>query len=54
MGEGFPTFTIAAILQVVASGYVYGFDVIDTTGVPGGTVYPALRRLEESGYLESK
>jgi DNA-binding PadR family transcriptional regulator len=54
MGRGFLTYTTAAILQAVASGYLYGFDVIDVTGIPSGTVYPALRRLEEAGYLTSK
>ncbi len=54
MGKGFLTYTTAVILQAVANGYLYGFDIIDITGVPGGTVYPALRRLEETGYLVSK
>ena len=54
MSKGFLTYSTAVILQAVANGYLYGFDIIDVTGVPGGTVYPALRRLEESGYLTSK
>jgi PadR family transcriptional regulator, regulatory protein PadR len=54
MGKGFLTYSTAVILQAVASGYLYGFDIIDITGVPGGTVYPALRRLEEAGHLVSK
>jgi DNA-binding PadR family transcriptional regulator len=54
MGRGFLTYTTAVILQVVANGYLYGFDIIDITGVPGGTVYPALRRLEDEGYLTSE
>lgn len=54
MGKGFLSYAAAAILQAVASGYQYGFDIIDITGLPGGTVYPALRRLEENGYLISK
>src|SRR5687767_12870524 len=54
MGKGFLTYSTAVILQAVANGYLYGFDIIDITGVPGGTVYPALRRLEETGYLISK
>ena len=54
MGKGFLTYTTAVILQAVANGYLYGFDIIDITGLPGGTVYPALRRLEEAGYLASK
>ena len=54
MGKGFLTYSTAVILQAVANGYRYGFDIIDITGVPGGTVYPALRRLEELGHLTSK
>ena len=54
MGKGFLSYAAAAVLQALASGYQYGFDIIDITGLPGGTVYPALRRLEESGYLASK
>ena len=51
---GFLTYSSAVILQAVSNGYLYGFDIIDITGVPGGTVYPALRRLEDAGYLISK
>jgi len=54
MGKGFLTYSTAVILQAVANGYLYGFDITDGTGLPGGTVYPALRRLEEAGYLASK
>src|SRR5262245_65725589 len=53
MGKGFLSYAAAAVLQAVASGYQYGFDIIDITGLPGGTVYPALRRLEEAGYVVS-
>jgi DNA-binding PadR family transcriptional regulator len=54
MARGFLTYTTAVILQAIANGYLYGFDIIDITGVPGGTVYPALRRLEDAGYLTSE
>jgi PadR family transcriptional regulator PadR len=54
VGKRFLTYSTAVILQAVANGYLYGFDIIDMTGMPGGTVYPALRRLEESGYLVSE
>jgi DNA-binding PadR family transcriptional regulator len=54
MGKGFLTYSTTVILQAVANGYLYGFDIIDITGVPGGTVYPALRRLEQAGYLTSR
>ena len=47
------TYATAVILQAVSQGYRYGFDIIDATGLPGGTVYPALRRLEDAGHLVS-
>lgn len=53
MGKGFLTYATTVILQAVDNGYLYGFDIIDITGMPGGTVYPALRRLDEAGYLQS-
>jgi DNA-binding PadR family transcriptional regulator len=34
------------VLHALAHGARYGFDVIDATGLPSGTVYPILRRLE--------
>ena len=37
----------------VAGGVEYGFDIIDRTGLPSGTVYPALSRLERDGYVKS-
>jgi PadR family transcriptional regulator PadR len=54
MARRFLTYASAVILQAVGNGYRYGFDIIDMTGMPGGTVYPALRRLEEAGYVSSK
>jgi PadR family transcriptional regulator len=54
VGKGFLTCSTTVILQAVANGYRYGFDIMDITGVPGGTVYPALRRLEDGGFLTSK
>ncbi len=48
------SFSGTAILQAVAHEYHYGFDIMDVTGLPSGTVYPALRRLEASGLLVSK
>jgi DNA-binding PadR family transcriptional regulator len=41
------------ILRVLASGSRHGFEVMEVSGLPSGTVYPALRRLERSGHLES-
>ena len=45
--------TLVAVLQAISEGWAYGFDVIDATGLPSGTVYPALSRLERDGYLTS-
>jgi PadR family transcriptional regulator len=45
--------TTISVLQAVANGAEYGFDIIDTTGLPSGTVYPALSRLERDGHLKS-
>jgi DNA-binding PadR family transcriptional regulator len=41
------------VLQAIANGVEYGFDIIDSTGLPSGTVYPALSRLERDGYVRS-
>ena len=53
MARPFLTLSSALILQALSNGYRYGFDVIAVTGLPGGTVYPALRRLEDAGFLKS-
>lgn len=53
MGKRFLTLATATILNAVSNGYSFGFDIVDVTGMPSGTVYPALRRLEDSGYLMS-
>jgi PadR family transcriptional regulator, regulatory protein PadR len=45
--------TAVSVLQAIADGHEYGFDIIDRTGLPSGTVYPALSRLERDGYLRS-
>jgi PadR family transcriptional regulator PadR len=41
------------VLQALSQGYRYGFDIMDATGLPSGTVYPALRRLERTGLVSS-
>ena len=43
----------ALVLRAVAAGYCYGFDIMDACGLPSGTVYPALRRLEKAALLQS-
>ena len=45
--------TAAMILQAVNGGYVYGFSIMEMTGLPSGTVYPAMRRLERDELIRS-
>lgn len=45
--------TLVAVLQAVADEVAYGFDIIDHTRLPSGTVYPALSRLERDGLVRS-
>ena len=42
------------ILESVARGIGHGFDIMDETGLPSGTVYPALSRLERDGLVRSR
>jgi DNA-binding PadR family transcriptional regulator len=46
--------TSAMILQAIGAGYVYGFSVMEVTGLPSGTVYPAMRRLERDQLIRSQ
>ena len=43
-----------AVLQALAGGLRHGFDIIDATGLPSGTVYPALGKLEDAGLVVSR
>ena len=42
------------ILQAVDSGFVYGFSIMEMTGLPSGTVYPAMRRMEADQLIRSR
>jgi DNA-binding PadR family transcriptional regulator len=46
--------TAALILHALHAGFVYGFSVMEMTGLPSGTVYPALRRLERDELIRSQ
>lgn len=46
------TYPTGAVLLAIRGGHRYGFDVMEATGLPDGTVYPILRRLERRGVLE--
>jgi PadR family transcriptional regulator len=43
-----------AVLQAIADGHRYGFDVIAHTGLPSGTVYPALATLTRKGLAKAR
>ena len=40
------TYPTTLVLHALANGVRHGFDIIDATELPSGTVYPMLRRLE--------
>lgn len=44
----------ALILKGLSLGYRFGFDIMEATGLPSGTVYPALRRLERDQLVQSQ
>lgn len=44
----------ALILRALHLGHRFGLDVMAVTGLPSGTVYPALRRLERDALVESQ
>jgi DNA-binding PadR family transcriptional regulator len=54
MPDGYLSLSATVVLQAIANGFGYGFDVMDATGLPSGTVYPALRRMEAAGLVRSK
>ena len=47
------TYPTALVLQALSKGFHFGFDIMDATGLPSGTVYPILRRLDRQGLLTS-
>src|SRR6059058_4469885 len=46
--------TSALILHAIGAGDGYGFSVMEMTGLPSGTVYPAVRRMERDGLIRSQ
>ena len=46
--------TAAMILHAIEAGHIYGFSVMETTGLPSGSVYPAMRRLERDGLIRGQ
>jgi len=48
------TYSLALTLDALAAGYSYGFELMDATGLPSGTIYPLLRRLERQKLVVGK
>ena len=42
------------ILRAMALGHRHGFEIMEASGLPSGTVYPALRRLESWAHVTSE
>lgn len=53
MGNRRLGYATVAVLRAVAEGSSYGFDAMDATDLPSGTVYPTLGRLEKYGFVRS-
>jgi hypothetical protein len=53
MSESRITYNEALVLQALARGLRYGFEIMDLTALPSGTVYPILRRFEHGGLVSS-
>jgi DNA-binding PadR family transcriptional regulator len=43
------SYNAALVLQAMTQGNQYGFEIMRVVGLPSGTVYPLLRRLEAAG-----
>lgn len=54
MKHQYLSYTMSLILQTLENGHRYGFEVMQVTGLASGTVYPALRRLEDALLIKSK
>ena len=48
------TLATTLVMQAIGAGHRHGFDIVEVTRYPTGTVYPALRRLERDGYVRSR
>jgi PadR family transcriptional regulator PadR len=46
--------TTSMILRAIDVGHIYGYTVMEVTGLASGTVYPALRRLERDQLIRSQ
>ncbi len=46
--------TSIRILAAVQEGVAYGLDIVTSTGMPSGTVYPTLGRLRKRGLVRAR
>ena len=54
MGRFRMTYPTAMVLQALAAGLRYGFEIAEATGLRPGSVYQVLRRLEDAGYARGE
>jgi PadR family transcriptional regulator, regulatory protein PadR len=48
------TYPTTLVLQALLADHHHGFDIMTATGLPSGTVYPILRRLDAEGAVRSR
>jgi PadR family transcriptional regulator PadR len=48
------TYPTTLVLHALQQGHHHGFDIMDAVGLPSGTVYPILRRLDAEGLVRSR
>lgn len=49
-----PTRLVFQAFLDAPSDETYGFKLAEATGLPSGTIYPILRRLEDEGFVRSR
>ena len=54
MSKRGPGIVTLAILRAIQAGRRYGADIMEVTGLGGGTVYKTLGRLERRGWIEGR
>jgi PadR family transcriptional regulator PadR len=47
------TYPTTLVLHALGQGFRHGFEILDVTGLPSGTVYPILRRLEREALVSA-
>jgi PadR family transcriptional regulator, regulatory protein PadR len=46
--------TSVLVLTSIGQGQIYGYSIMQRTGLPSGTIYPILSRLERAGLIVSR